>query len=327
MLLDIVATSFTISTNADLGSTTVWRVPCNDSQGGLIQHSFNEAAKEQLSTVATVEALDLITNPAQREKTVCLSVDGETGEVEVTGFDYGANWCGWEDDDITGYHGPHGYKLLLQIPITANTDAVGGPNVATNTPDSGLTIKDDEGNIVDEYTFISPKISLPVNVHIKKEGLKPGESAKFMIQKARIPASGDISEIAEEDWEYVSTVFVTNGPYAQRDKGDPVVKVRGLPANEDGVDEENNPVRYNLIYRISEEEWSWSYTLDTEPQFTDTQHVDNPFLFSNTERDNIDVIVRHAETKATNIFKPGVVTGNVHYDDSKLNNRGGTPSE
>lgn len=63
------------------------------------------------------------------------------------------------------------------------------------------------------------------------------------------------------------------------------------------------------------------YTPDTPPQYTTTSNVTNPFTFSNTKEDNIDVKVRHAESKATNIFKPSVVTGSVKYDDSKTNNR------
>lgn len=57
------------------------------------------------------------------------------------------------------------------------------------------------------------------------------------------------------------------------------------------------------------------------PEGTDSDNIDNSFTFSNTPIENINVKVRHAESKATNIFKPGVVEGNVIYDDTKTNTR------
>ena len=315
VLIDVVSTSFTVSTDADLGQAKVWRVPCNDSGPGLIQHSFNDAARVQFDVVEDQEELDAITDTETRNKTVYMTVDETTGKVTVSGFDYGANWCGWESNTTTGEAGPHGYKLVLEIPITANTDAVGGPAVQTNAEGSGLYLRDSEGNLVgDPITFISPVVSLPVNIHITKTGLKKGESAKFMIERAAFDKSSTPSpeEYGGLDWKYVSTVFVTN------DGHETITKVRGLPA-----EGEEEGVRVGFLYRISEEGWSWSYIPDPEsenhgPMFTDTNHVDNPFTFDNVPKDNIDVKVRHAESKVMNVFKAG---GGPVYVDSKDNGR------
>ena len=302
-LIDIVSSSFTVSTSADLGQTKVYRVPCNDDQPGMVTHSFNDDAKEPLDVVASEEEWKALTEE-ERETTVILTVDDETGEVVVSGFDYGANWCGYETNETTGQHGPHGYKILLEIPVTANVDAVGGPNVHTNADGSGLIIRDDEGNQVgDMIEFISPEVSLPVNIYVTKTGLQKGESAKFMIERAFInmetPPTPD--EYDGLDWKYVTTLFVTNDG-----EHETITKIRGLPS--EGIYKETpetpdeDGVKMGFLYRISEEGWSWTYSSNTDPQFTDTSHVDNPFTFENEKQKDVEYKIRNAESKVTNIF-------------------------
>ena len=178
------------------------------------------------------------------------------------------------------------------------------------------------------------------DVHLEKIGLNSGESARFKIERAIIPDKANWdpeTDIDEEDWTLVSTVFVTNSPNAKKSKaGNPMVKVRGMSAtitvDEDGngepdVDDDGKLIQVGVVYRITEENWAWSYNiLDTDeypnPQYPVTSKVDNPFSFKNEPKENIDVIVRHAESKATNIFKAvGEGEKNVQYDDSKKNTR------
>ncbi len=249
--------------------------------------------------------------------------DTDDHKIAVTGFDYSSMYCGPVyalDGSVDHYQG---YKIIIMIPIKMNPDAVGGPDVETNGAGSGIYVKADDAAAFVPY--VSPTVSLPVNIHITKSGLKPGESAKFMIERANLPKEGPVN-YNNLTWRYVSTVFVTRPQNAKDTDPDPIVYVRGLPANEDvktttgeGDDAVTTTEHLSFVYRISEENWSWSYDRNTLPQYTDTDYIDNPFRFSNTPKDNIDVKVRHAESKATNIFKPGVVTGNVKYDDSKKN--------
>jgi hypothetical protein len=93
-----------------------------------------------------------------------------------------------------------------------------------------------------------------------------------------------------------------------------VVKVKGLPATKlvDGKQK-------GLVYRIHEENWSWSYTNGDGYQYTVTGQVNNPFTFTNSKTANIDKTLKHAESKVKNIFK-NVDTKEV-YDDSKTNTR------
>lgn len=268
-------------------------------------------------------------DPKMADDGITISLIGDNG-IKVKGFDYSSCFCGpiYEDDyeptgtDADKSHVDHyqGYKIIIMIPIEANPDAVGGPNVDTNAPGSGIYITD--GDQTAFVSYKSPTVSLPYNFFIKKSGLRPGESAKFKLERAYIPVDDDGNEvpgwtpeedIAEEDWQYVSTIFVTQ-PQGASATNEPIVKVRGLPSTSAGGD---------YVYRISEEKWTWSYHRDA-PQYTVKSKINNPFNFSNDKKDDIDIKVRHAESKATNIFN-GTSTGNKVYDDSKP--RKTTPSE
>ena len=270
-------------------------------------------------------------DPIKVDANVNVTLSG-TREIKVKGFDYRSCFCGpiykdnydpsqhtaAENADPANIKGYQGYKLIIMIPIKMNPDAVGGPNVATNASGSGIFITDGDQSALVPY--VSPTVSLPVNIHITKTGLDEGESAKFKIERAVLP-EGDVNVSTLTGWHYVSTVFVTK---RKGSTGDPIVKVIGLPANIDvteGEGESATTKQKNVVYRITEEPWSWSYDPQTAPQYTNTMSIVNPFTFGNKKKDNIDVLVRHAESKATNIFKRGVVDGNVRYDDSKTNTR------
>lgn len=235
--------------------------------------------------------------------------------IKVNGFDYGGNWCGPRyDEDGTTLLGYHGYKVLIKIPIMMNPTAVGGPDVATNAEGSGIHVKG-----VNVAPFKSPKVSLPVNLHIRKDGLKEGESAKFTIERK-------LTTETDDDWKDVTSVFVTRREgQAESGSNAPVTKVIGLPS----VDENDK----EYVYRIVEDDWNWSYKL-TKIQDANgvtlgnlatrsalsTDLITNPFVFVNTQITGINQKVRHAESKATNIFKTGIEE-NPTYDDSKDNGR------
>ena len=111
-------------------------------------------------------------------------------------------------------------------------------------------------------------------------------------------------------YNYVSTVFVTQ-PEGATDETPVIVKVKGLPANK------SKTVGY--LYKVSEEEWAWSYNRDLTPQYTVTSKVDNPFTFNNKKEDGIEMKLHHAESKVDNIFRS--TTATKEYNDSKSNTR------
>lgn len=259
-------------------------------------------------------------SPKKVDAGISVSLNG-TREIKVKGFDYRSCFCGTvigEDNSVTY----QGYKLIIMIPIKMNPEAVGGPNVETNGAGSGIFIKDGDATAFVPYK--SPTVSLPVNIHITKTGLEGGESAKFKIERAILPEGENVNVASLTDWTYVTTVFVTK---RKGSTTDPIVKIKGLPANievTEGTGDSATTTEKNVVYRITEEKWSWSYTAKTAPKYTATMNITNPFTFDNEKKENIDVLIKHAESKATNSFKPkadGSTVGDVKYDDSKTNTR------
>ena len=99
----------------------------------------------------------------------------------------------------------------------------------------------------------------------------------------------------------VTTVFLTN---TVGEGNKPIVKIRGLDPN--------------YIYQVVEEPWSWAYTPEAITPTRTDQLITNPFKFKNTPKTNIDITIRHAESKATNDFSG---SGSATYVDSKTNKR------
>ena len=339
--LDIVSSSFMLPANADKTSIKVFTAKCTSANPTTKKYEFATEVQVPNSNdtynIYNEQGIVVDTKDVDALVDVALGKDNNGNDkIEVTGFDYSNNWCG--NVNLGGSTTVQGHKLIIMIPVKMNPDAVGGPNVETNAPGSGIYIDpDDPAPLI---TFDSPTVSLPVNIYLEKIGLDPGESAKFKIDRAIIPdtPNWDPSTFEESAWTYVSTVFVTNGPNTKKSKnGNPLIQVRGLPATvtvdvnpKDGkpdVDSDGKIIQLGVVYRITEENWAWSYDIDgtdeyPNPQYTVTSKVDNPFAYSNDKKENIDVIIRHAESKATNIFKAvGEGETNERYDDSKTNDR------
>ena len=255
-------------------------------------------------------------DPIMADDGVTVELYGEKG-ILVTGFDYSGCFCG-PVKDAQGNVTYQGYKIIIMIPIQADPDAVGGPNVSTNAPGSGIYVTNPDTGESAYVEYKSPTVSLPYNFFLKKEGLQPGESAKFKLERAYIPENAgenwSAASLAESAWTYVSTVFVTQ-PMGAAPTNEPVVKIYGLPSTTKDLEGYTGAQR-DFVYRISEEKWTWSYHRDA-PQYSDRSKVDNPFYFEDDKKEGIDQKVRHAESKAYNIFDG--TTGHVEYIDSKTN--------
>ena len=233
---------------------------------------------------------------------------GKYDEVDVTGFDYTANFCGPVIDTETGDPIDYvGKKLIVKFPVKMDPEALGGPNAPTNAPGSGIFAK---GQTEPVATFETPHVSLPYNIHITKTGLEKGESARDTWITTAADGKQTINVPNNAVWDPMTTVMVTGDGSST----DPGIWVRGLPSTE-AVGTEQKIV----LYRVSEDDWSWSYDRKTAPMITDNSKIDNPFQFVNVKMNDqkIKIKVRHAESKARNIFKLNTEGGGVEYMDSK----------
>lgn len=135
VLRDVISNSFKLPEGADKSSIKAYSVDClgKNSDGS---YSWQD---KSAWTVISPENIELTDN----NKT-----------INVTGFDYAANWV--DQFDVNGSQS-HGKKLVVQIPIVPEQDATG--SVKTNGDASGIyadsTVKDPV------QTFPSPVVYIP----------------------------------------------------------------------------------------------------------------------------------------------------------------------
>lgn len=290
--VDVVSASFMLPPGSNVNSIRVYTAPCEEvPESGQPVFGTMIKAKDRTDTYQPMkkEGDHLVPDGDPKDVDDAITVGLTGNKITVEGFDFSNLWCGEIVED--GQHkGWNGYKVSVLIPIKMNPDALGGVGVDTNGEGSGIFI-----NGKNEFPFTSPKVNLPVNIVINKQGLDKGESSKFTILRK-----------STGDWEEVTSVFVTR--HEGQGENDPRTRIEGLPA----TDADGN----EYIYKVREDNWSWSYTLTSDNELT-TDDNDNPFTFTNDKKNGIDIKVRHAESKATNTFKTG---GGDKYDDSKTNN-------
>ena len=296
-VMDIVSANFMLPNGADPDQITVYTAACTGGTEGALTFGDPIPAKDNDARYhkitrnpdGTIEWSD---EDYDVDDDIKVTIEG-TNMIQVTGFDYASNFCGFENGVARGY------KVLIEIPVKMDPEAVGGANSDSNEPGSGIYADlDGDGSLDPIITYDPPKVDLPTNIFIEKEGLKKGESAKFRIERVDKNASEEIkSNPNSSAWEPVTTVFLTN---TVGEGHKPMVKVRGLDPN--------------YIYQIIEEPWSWAYTSEAITVTRTDLLITNPFKFKNTPKEGIDKQIRHAESKATNDFNG---SGSVEYVDSK----------
>lgn len=161
VLRDVISNSFKLPEGADKSSIKAYSVDClgKNSDGS---YSWQD---KSAWTAISPENIELTDN----NKT-----------INVTGFDYAANWV-----DQFGVNGSqsHGKKLVVQIPIVPETTAYG--DCDTNGPASGIYATGVDGE-EPVQTFPSPKVYIPyftvthvastVNDQGHNEGKRTGET-------------------------------------------------------------------------------------------------------------------------------------------------------
>ena len=300
-VMDIVSANFMLPNGADPDQITVYTAACTGGTEGALTFGDPIPAKDNDARYhkitrnpdGTIEWSD---EDYDVDEDIEVTIEG-TNMIQVTGFDYASNFCGFENGVARGY------KVLIEIPVKMDPEAVGGANSDSNEAGSGIYADlDGDGSLDPIVTYTPPKVDLPTNIYIEKEGLKKGESAKFRIERVDKNASEEVKSNPDSpEWEPVTTVFLTN---TVGEGHKPMVKVRGLDPN--------------YIYQIVEEPWSWAYTSEAITVTRTDLLITNPFKFKNTPKEGIDKAIRHAESKATNDF---IGSGSATYVDSKENVR------
>lgn len=314
-VVDGVTNSFTIPAPPGTTAPTL-----ASAQVSIYTRSINTAGtqwstgKQPLTLVEMTTDEEMLTpDPAKsymtRESEVGVGI--KDGKLIVMGFDYSkadsdetvlagidGNWVGWR------YPGGNktcaGKELVIEFKIQGDPDATGGDHTQTNTADSGVFVPtySEDGTFlgydpVNQYEL--PQANIPINIVIKKVGLRHGESATIQIYWA--PQSTEYDPETGKLKPDLVTPWAGNGNNAGWGNFSKVILTN---KGEDGaaVYETLLCLDPKYVYKLEEDDWGWSYDLDTE--ITDTsKQVKNPFVFTNTEKTDA---VKHAEAASFNRF-------------------------
>lgn len=246
--VDVIAASFALPTGASADDITVKVAKCVGKEGNYLQ--FDEPVA-----------------PSAAGFTITPTVNTTTQKVSTTGFDFSANWCGYNED--TGKY--QGYKQIISFEIKVNDNAVGGPDVLTNEENSGIFLAGATEPLV---KFNRPTVKIPISIWIKKQGLEGDDTAVFTIEYAEYdPTVTNPSTLPKSAWKSFDKVAINSNSEIDSD-GYPIVRLTGLDPD--------------FFYRIREDQWAWSYDYQASGiQYTVGSGGSNPFVFVNKPKDTV----------------------------------------
>ena len=123
-----------------------------------------------------------------------VTLDTENNTVNVTGFDFNANYVtenGRSETDPKQPGNFHGRKLVIEFTVSVKDGFVGGNSVPTNGSDSGVYDKDDK----EVATFDVPQVNVPIKseLTVNNKVIYEGNSADV---------SGLYNAANTSSWEY-----------------------------------------------------------------------------------------------------------------------------
>lgn len=319
---DVVSSSFTIPEGFDADDVVI----------------YSMRAKKQGTLEWDTSTRQDYTPAADQTDAVSATIDEQDGHkrLVVTGFDFSkadtpegsnsgnGNWVGERYTEAEGYFFA-GAKLVIEFKIREVENATGGAGTNTNTGDSGVWVLKEDGTYENINHYVIPHTTLPINIVIKKTGLRSGESATFEIERCR-PKNWDESKTLAENiaaMEYNSIGKAEpNGNWVDWTK----VIVTNKGANGAEVTKTLVALDPYYVYRVAEDKWGWAYTVSgntsADGTIPNTATVEvNPFRFKNTEKEGA---VKHAEAVTINHFGYTIKSGQFkgkqeeHYKSSKV---------
>lgn len=126
-----------------------------------------------------------------------VTLDTENNTVNVTGFDFNANYVtekGRDETDPKKEGTFHGRKLVIEFTVTAKNGFVGGNNVPTNGTDSGVYDKD--GKLVANFVVPEVNVSITSSVGTNDKVIYEGNSVNVKDLYDEVDTSG------ADSWKY-----------------------------------------------------------------------------------------------------------------------------
>ncbi len=162
---DVVTPYFNVTPGAEITAYTM-TYKGDDSQGNK---TWARDAGE-----STLKVEPGATSKGSLTLSMAENSDGTT-TVDVTGFDFGANYVGIDQHTDNGVvtNTPHGKKLMIEIKIKPDPQFLGGNHVPTNTADSGIYTPGEKEPVAkypipdaDVITSAQASIDADINVYL-----------------------------------------------------------------------------------------------------------------------------------------------------------------
>ena len=285
---DYVTSSFTVPSGT-ASEATFYTLDIKSDGSGWENKQIPAGVSLNIGKKTYPDELDDEGNPVQRDT------------VGVTGFDFSSddNWVGprYPQGQTTPVY--KGKKLVIEFKVRADANATGGDGSATNTSDSGVYVLKD-GVYTNVNSYDVPHANLPLRLVIKKDGLRGGESATFEIERCK-----PLMEMPEGGSTPADSVVVYNAlgkpqPNGKWENWSKVILTNKTEVNGKTVVKTLVGLDPGYVYRITEDNWGWSYTMTGAGGTLTTSQVEvNPFHFNNVENENAP---KHAEAVMINHF-------------------------
>ena len=352
---DVVTNSFVLPSDIDDADVHVYTSAATGSASGSDDTDPAgwatpvEITNSVTKNIVNVDAEGKPTNDPDKVKNKALFIEGfdysladSQGADGTAAHPYG-NWVGPRYRNGNWIWA--GKKLIITFKVKADSEATGGES-QTNTGNSGVWIKNEDGTYTCVNHYEQPHTTLTVNIKIKKTGLRSGESATFELMRIRPkgynpegattadkianieynligkplpgttgeggqpPVGGDLSEYYETlGWKSFKKVILTN------------------LSDTNGAEVEKDVLALDpyWVYMVVEDDWGWAYTMTGDANqvgedgtYTTSSVEVNPFRFHNTEKSGV---VKHAEAVMVNHFQSketGATSYTEHKKSSKL---------
>lgn len=134
-----------------------------------------------------------------------VTLDTENNTVNVTGFDFNANYVtvnGRSETDPKQPGNFHGRKLVIEFTVTAKDGFVGGNSVPTNGSDSGVYDKDGK----EVATFDVPQVNVPI-----KSELTVNDNVIYEGGSADVSGLYNAADTSSWEYDFVDVSYTVEG--------------------------------------------------------------------------------------------------------------------
>ena len=227
---------------------------------------------------------------------VTATVDPETGEISVTGFDFSTHFIsanGRDENNPNAAGDYHGEKLIISFPIVPKEEFWGGNQVPTNNTDAS-GVFDSESNLVEN--FPTPN---PVDVPLKDLTLTPQDVNIYYGNTA--PTAEQLVNTIDQpdDWrtDYVEDItYTTNITVSNTQDGSYTVTATLSPTNEGTYEAET--AQGSASVDVYTPVITWQDTTQQAGTPVDSQFADNKAG---------DVVWKHGNTLSIQVDMEGAV--------------------